>query len=297
MVFVTLGSPWSWRALLGLALTFGCSTEKTVQATVYGVRVDQVEGVTGVSPGFARAALDRAVEHAAVFDPPDAAGGSTLGARLRYAPLEGPTAEVLRVELELEAPAELIAALGERFEATVEFERPGGAIDIERDLPIALERAVAVLQARVELARGQPEAVQRLLADADPEMVLLALDWVTDGRRREHLPSVRPLLEHAEPRVAVRAVECVGDLGGPQDVPALVAAARLVDQAHTGRLYEALAALGGPDAEGFLGFAARNEDNPALAEIAQRALAKVRHEHEMDEAPSPARTGTWRGHR
>ena len=218
-----------------------------------------------------------------------------LGANIWVGEVRTASGAVLRVEVELQEPSELDARLGTGLDATVELERADGTVDLHRDLPVALERAVAVLDAKIVLARDEPEGLVRLLDDEDPEIVLLALEHVTRKRQRERIDGVLPLLRHREPRVAQAAVKCVGQIGAPEHAPLLVEAARLADREHTGELYEALARVGGPEAVGFLVFASRNEDDPALAEVARRALALAQRRGEIDAAEQAAHP--MRGHR
>lgn len=198
----------------------------------------------------------------------------------------------MRLMLNMDVPVDLKGVLDE-LEATVEVERAGGDSSVREDLPMAAERAVAVLDAKVLLART-PRAAASLLRDIDPEIVLIALDWVRDQRDRGATDAVAALLHHRDSRVALLAIEVLGDVGGADEARTLIASARLSDRDHTGRLYEALAALGGPEAEGFLAFAARNEDDPALARLAERALGQARRSAPRTE---PTANAIPRGHR
>jgi HEAT repeat protein len=103
------------------------------------------------------------------------------------------------------------------------------------------------------------------------------------------------LLEHADGRVALLAIECIGEIGGPEHVAALLARIQLADTDQVNRAYDALARLGGPEAEGFLQFAARNEDEPVRRAAAERALQSVAESAIVD----PRRHGRMpnRGHR
>lgn len=205
--------------------------------------------------------------------------GPELAARLRYE--ERATAEgvpVLHAHLVVEPDAPLAAELeaaDEVLDAYVELERRDRTIDLRRDLPIAVERAVALVDTKVTALRGTPDDLRALLADEDPEVVLVTLDGVERRRLRALGDAVFGLVEHAEERVALRAIECLGAVGGEEHAPGLVRLARLADRAHANRLYETLANLGGEHARGFLAFAARNEDDPELASLAERALARV----------------------
>lgn len=226
------------------------------------------------------------------------AGGSgpELAAELRFE--ERTTAEdvpVLRVHLAVEPDATLkaeLAAVGEVLEADVELERRDRTLELRRDLPIAVERALALLDAKVMVARGATADLDRLLGDEDPEVVLVGLDGIERRRHRELADRVLGLVEHPEERVVLRAVECLGVVGGPEHVPGLLRVMPLADPAYANRLYEALANLGGEHARGFLAFAARNEDDPELAKLAERALAML-----DTGAPPSTVASVARGHR
>lgn len=199
---------------------------------------------------------------------------------------------VVRLQVQMDVPPDLAGALDD-LQATVEVARAQGDSAIREDLPLAAHRAASVLDAKVQLARA-PQVAQRFLRDPDPEISLVALDWVEAQRDSDAAAVVAQMLRHPDDRVMLRAVEVLGQVGTVAEVPALIAAARLNDRAHTGRLYEALAALGGPDAEGFLAFAARNEDDPALARLAERAFEVA--QRSVPRAQMPPVTAR-RGHR
>ncbi len=204
---------------------------------------------------------------------------------------------LLRVNLEIEPDDRLateLAAIGLELAAHVELERRDHTIELRRDLPVAVERAIALVDAKVTLARGAPSAVVALLADDDPEVVLVALHGVERRRLTSLGDAVVLLLDHGDERVGLRAVECLGVVGGPEHAPGLLRTARLADRAHANRLYEALANLGGIHARGFLEFAARNEEDPELASQAERALARL-----QSAKPSPVASAdaVARGHR
>ena len=233
--------------------------------------------------------LEDALEGADMFRVAD---GGALDVRAEVLEIRTAQGLVVRVALRMDVPPDLTGVLDE-LEAVVEVERAQGDSAIREDLPMAAERAAAVLDAKVQLARA-PQTVQQLLRSPDPELALIALDWVEAQRVRSAASVVADMLRHPDDRVMLRAVEVLGVVGSTSEVGTLIAAARLSDRAHTGRLYEALAALGGPEAEGFLGFAARNEDDPALARLAERALGEAQGTMPR---PPPAGVATPRGHR
>lgn len=222
--------------------------------------------------------------------------GQELPARLRFE--ERVSAEdvpVLHAHLVIEpdpALAAELAAAEVELEAYVELERRDRTIELQRDLPIAVERAVALVDAKLTSIRGAPADLEALVGDEDPEVVLVALAGVERRRLRTLGDAVFGLVEHSDERVALRAVECLGAVGRPEHAQGLVRVVRLADPAHANRLYDTLANLGGEHARGFLAFAARNEDDPELASLAERALARL-------EAAEPQTTldGVARGHR
>jgi hypothetical protein len=266
---------------------------------VYAVQVSGVEGPGAGSRSRAgdwvRREVEDALRRAEVFAPADDRPELTaLQAVVAYDEIRTRDGQVLRLQIQMERPPALASKLVE-LEATVELEREDGEVELRRDVPVALDRAVGVLEAKLRLAGGGAEASAALLGSDDPELVLLALGWSAAEQHQGNADAIAALLEHADERVRLAAVECLGQLGGPEHVRHLVASARLADRAHTGRLYEALAVLGGEEAYGFLEFAARNEDDPALADVAQRSLEQL-----MAAAELAAMTGgepLARGHR
>jgi hypothetical protein len=194
--------------------------------------------------------------------------------------------------VQLDAPAELRKAFPNGLGVPVSLERTDKTIVLERDLELAAQKAVIVLEAQLRLARNDPGAVQDLLASEDPELVLLGLGWVHDHPDPEAADAVAAVLEHEDDRVALLAIECLGMIGGTRHAEALVRSVRLGDAAQAHRTYEALASLGGPRAREFLEFAARNEEDPRLAAAAIRALEQLH-----DESGGPRPSNVRRGHR
>ncbi|PRQ09278.1 hypothetical protein ENSA7_09700 [Enhygromyxa salina] len=186
----------------------------------------------------------------------------------------------LLVRLSVEAPEQLAAQLGpEGLDVTVLLERDAGQADLSSDLHLATERLAAILQARTDLARGADRAVTRLLESSDPDALILTLEWVRDhpdhAEAREAANRAVELIEHDDERVALLAIEALGQIGGPEHVVVLLDRIQLADTRQANSAYDALANLGGPEAEGFLQFAARNEDEPRRRAAAERALHRV----------------------
>jgi hypothetical protein len=117
---------------------------------------------------------------------------------------------------------------------------------------------------------------------------------VIDHRGREYADEVARLVPHPDERVALRAVECLGVVGEPRHARVLVQTPRLADRAYAQRIYDALARLGGEEAQGFLEFAARNEDDPLMMEVAADALSRL---HGADATTGPQGDSAARGHR
>lgn len=294
---------WSHLLAVAGALVFcapvGCERDEAPKTQAFALRLDDLELEAEMADEITRSRVRELVQEAvattSVFKPAGE-GASELPGELRAQRLRTASgAEVLRVELIVDSPARIRSALGRDLEATVELERTDGEIDPVRDLPVAIGRAVAVLDAKVLLVRGDSATLQRLLAHPDAELVLLTLDWVHAHHMREHGDAVAALVDHTDDRVALRAIECLGVIGTEKHARVLVAHPRLADRAHTGRLYEALARLGGPDAAGFLEFAARNEDDPVMADLARNALARMQEAEESERAAEGKRLA--RGHR
>lgn len=279
--------------LLGLAAAGGCRAPDSTSDAAYTVTLADLQTRSAGSRVDDRAwqtqTLEDALEGADMFRV-----GDRDALEVQAEVLEVRTAHglVVRVALSMDVPQDLTGVLDE-LEAVVEVERAQGDSAIREDLPMAADRAAAVLDAKVQLART-PQTVDALLRSPDAELALIALDWVEAQRVRSAAAVVAEMLRHPDDRVMLRAVEVIGVVGSASEVGTLIAAARLSDRAHTGRLYEALAALGGPEAEGFLGFAARNEDDPALARLAERALDEA--QRTVPRTP-PAAVAVPRGHR
>ncbi len=211
---------------------------------------------------------------------------------------------ILRVDLVATVPSGAQAVLGGELDAIIELERHDGTLSAAEDVPVALGRAAAVLDAKVQLATGATVEARRLLTHEDPEIVVLALEHVARKRWRGLADDVAALLPAGDERIAAAAIEALGAIGGPEHAAVLLKHARLADRDQAQRLYDALASLGGDQAQGFLEFAARNEDDPTLAEVASRALGRLRSGPAAfpEPGPEPAATSAdpargLRGHR
>lgn len=201
-------------------------------------------------------------------------------------------AAVLRLAASGELPAAQRERFGESLDVVVEIESAAGPIDPDAHGAVAVDRMVALLDAKVGLTLDGADAVAHVLAADDGQIKLVALDWIAGHRARQFADDVATLVEHDDPWVALRAIECLALVGGPEHVDALVRRPKLADPAWARRVYDTVAVLGGDDARGFLAFAARNEDDPELAKAAARALAQVG----APPPTAPAR-GRTRGHR
>lgn len=216
--------------------------------------------------------------------------GSGRIAALSYSDVQTTAGAMLRLELAIEDAAE--RARGD-LSATILLERSARSPDLTRDLPVAIERAVAVLEAKAGLRARDAEVAIALLEGDDPELELLALAWIAREQRTDLREAVRAELDDADIEVAKAAIDCLAAIGTDADAAALVAASRLADRDHTERLYAALGTLGGDAAVGFLAFAAENEDDTALAKQARSALDRARSQ----DGGERSRPRIARGHR
>ncbi|MEX1365518.1 MAG: hypothetical protein AB1Z98_20490, partial [Nannocystaceae bacterium] len=108
--------------------------------------------------------------------------GPRLSAQVRFDERElEPGGPVLRVLLSVEPDPELTVALDavdEELEAHVELERRDHTVDLRRDLPFAIHRALAIIDAKITVARGDVHDLEALLASADPEVVIVAMGGI-----------------------------------------------------------------------------------------------------------------------
>lgn len=282
--------------MLGLVLSLAACAPGSREDRGLPVRVEVVEGPGSRSargPWVAHA-IDAALERSDRLRPAHHTDRTSWSGRIEL--MELPDPPRLRLDFGLQGPLTKERSRPLTFEATVELTRRDERVELQRDVPLALAQAVDVLDAKVALHEGDAEAAKALLNGTDAELARLALEWAVVRHQTELLPQVLALLVHPDLEVAVEAVDAVAELGGPEHASALIASARLSDPGHTARLYQALAALGGDEARGFLSFAARNEDDPRLSELAAHALLQARTV--VDEDPSPPdRPRIARGHR
>ncbi|MEZ4383408.1 MAG: HEAT repeat domain-containing protein, partial [Nannocystaceae bacterium] len=180
------------------------------------------------------------------------------------------------LQAQIEVPTGLRPVLGGVIHATVILEREGDGDgdgeSLDEDVAAAAARAFAVLDTRLALARGNPDAVRELLRSDDPELVVLALEWIREHTPADFSADLLALLEHGDARVATLAVECLGYAGDPGLALAIIRHARPMSREHTREVYRALARLRGAESLGYLRFAAANEDDSILREEAERSL-------------------------
>lgn len=271
-----------WIFACGLA---GCGAGDGGRAPV------TVERVLAGSPereASLRAALGAALERSAEFV--DASGrlgalrlavwlsasdqdGPLHAAAVGHGALEdaaSPSPSALFLHVELEVPSDLRS----------QFDVP--AITTRMRLPdtdpaapalaSAAEAALQVLNLRLGVARGRGDAAAALLGADDPELKLLALEWIRDHPGPGLADAVAGQLEQGDPEVVALALEVLTAIGEARHAAAVV---RRVERspALAREGYRALAVLGGADAVGFLRFAAANEDEPGLRAEAERALS------------------------
>lgn len=177
------------------------------------------------------------------------------------------------LQAQLEVPADLRPVLGAVIHATVILERDGASDGLlDEDVATATARSFAVLDTRLALARGDQEVVRGLLEVGDPELVILALEWIRENTPAEFAEDVVGLLAHHDERVTALAVECLGYAADEGMVGPIIRHARPMSRTQTREVYRALARLRGPEALGYLRFAAANEDDSLLREEAERSL-------------------------
>ena len=266
-----------WVVALGLA---GCGATEVGRSPVH---VDRVVAGSPEDEAALREAVTAALDDGRDF----AAASGALGGALRLGAWVSPSdqagprvsaadPEVRPAEMYLHVELEVPARLRSQFDVatiTAQAQLPGG-VTSGPGLASAAQTAVGVLELRLALAAGHSEAAAALLQAEDPELRLLALEWVRDHPSGGLADAVAGQLEHESPQVVVLALEVLAEVGDERHAGAVV---RRVERspglAREG--YRALAALGGPDAVGFLRFATDNEDEPGLHGEAERALARA----------------------
>lgn len=271
----------------------------------YGVRIArvhhrQVDGevvdARGLTPGL-DGSLD-GLHHLAPAGPSHRR--AELGAELwLHEQMNGEGGRDLFLQAQVEVPPRLRGLLGAVVHASVLLERSGGEGAFEEDARTAAERAFIVLDTRFALAEADPEAVRRLLQAEDPELVILALEWIRENAPRDFAAEVVPLLGHGDERVAALAIECLGYSGDPGYAAVIIRNAQPMRRGPMREVYRSLARLRGADALGFLRFAAANEDENSLREEAERALRLALTGIVADPTPGlqPAKQRLARGHR
>ncbi len=304
-------------ALLVLGVVSACTKGEPAR-DVYEVRLISIDGHGGpaVDEDRVRAIFRRSLDAVPSFEVAERDQRSghrvhTLAARLEYRELpdsrrdDSEQGRDLLVRLVVETPAELDAELGEEgLDVTVLLERSADEVELGEDLQLAADRLAAIIQARTDLARRTPGAVGRLLESADPELLVMTLEWIREHADAEEArvaaDRVAELINQDDERVGLLAIEVIGAIGGPEHVAPLLERIRLTDPGQVYRTYDALAQLGGPEAIAFLEFAARNEDVPESRRAAEQALARIASGQTevatSDRAPAGRATLT-RGHR
>lgn len=282
---------------LTLVLTVGCGADASAVPPSFALRIAAVTALPVDGVVLDEAAVRGIVEGAAARSHSLVGKDGTvdLPTWIHIGEIDGQAGgRVLRAEFASQVPAGHQAVLGRSLEAVIELERRDGTLDADEDVPETLARGVSVLDAKLRLLRGGVEDARALLGDDDPEIVVLALEQVGRQRWRDEADRVAALVGHADARVVSAAVECLGIVGGERHATTLLRHVRLADADQTRRLYDTLAALGGDEAQGFLEFAARNEDDPLMADVAERALRRMDGGVAAEVAES---ADTLRGHR
>jgi hypothetical protein len=288
----------------------GCKASEPQSFALRVISID-THGGPALPEDRVRAIVRRSLEHSPSFVPAErdqrsgTTHGDTLVATFEYRELPDASdhGRDLMVRLLVEVPESLAGELGpEGLDITVLLERAAGEADLAYDLQLATDRVATILQARTDLARGTEGAVARLLESRHPDQVdqiIMALEWIRGhahhAQARDSADRVAALLQHQDDRVASLAIECIGEIGGAEHVAALLTRIQVADTDQVNRAYDALARLGGPEAEGFLEFAARNEDEPIRRAAAERALQSVAESAIVD--PRSRSRQPNRGHR
>jgi hypothetical protein len=299
---------------LGLSLGFGsgCREATPQPFHVQVVSIDAHGGPT-LPDERVHGILRRSFEQSPSFAPAERdqrSGGrkDALLATFEYRELPDATdhGRDLMVRLNVQPPEQLAARLGpEGLDVTVLLEREAGEADLAIDLQLATDRLTTILQARTDLALGTPGTVDRLLGSSDPDLMVLGLEWIREHGDLSSRPGdgaewvttadrVAELINHHDEDVGLLALDTIGQIGGPQHVSAVLERIELTNTTQVSRAYDAIAELGGPEAEGFLQFAARNEDEPDRRAAAQRALQRVA---DSDMVGQSRRRHPNRGHR
>jgi len=261
----------AWVVALGLV---GCGATDAGRAPVL---VDRVVASSPDEEVALREAVTGALGRGREFTA--APSGLRLGAWLSSSDQAGPQPSMTRTDLRpaalfLHVELEVPARLRSQFDVptiTAQAELPGAAVS-DAALANAAGAALAVLELRLDLAAGKTEAAVALLRADDPELRLLALEWVRDHPGAALADAVADQLEFEAPQVVMLALEVLVVVGDERHASAVVRRAER-SPGLAREAYRALAALGGPDAVGFLRFATDNEDEPGLREEAERALA------------------------
>jgi hypothetical protein len=257
---------------LGLLLASACGAAEVADVHAFSPHLMDL----APEVAWVEGELQEAVAHTRWLRPTADAETPELPLRLAVVEARGADGEaLLRIEAEGEFPAEYRTRFGRTLDAVVEVESTSGAIDPQTHGAMAVDRAIAVLDAKLGLVLEGEAALEGVLSAPDAQIVILGLDWIAAHRVRARADEVARLVDHEQPLVALRAIECLALVGGPEHVHALVRRPHLADRAYARRIYDAVAQLGGPQALGFLDFAARNEDDPEMADAAAQALARV----------------------
>ncbi|GEM_PF-2318285 len=265
-----------------VAVSLGCRPEGDREEGAYSLHlaavVERSDG-SAQAPARLRSACRRGLAGVDRFDVVGEAGEDVLEAKIFYGELppgEAHEPARLLVYLRVDTPPDLERAVGaDAFDATVLVTREDEK-SLAQDLEHAVKRAAAVLEARVDLVKGEIGQVNELLRSRDPEIVSLVLEWLRLHPSDLYIHEVEQLLVSEHSMVALGAIETIAIVGGPAQVPALLRNLHLGDGGQVHRTYDALGMLGGPDAVAFLEFAVRNEDEPERQSAARQALERAR---------------------
>ena len=153
-------------ALLAVGCGVGCGAPSVSDGTAaYTVSLAELRTRAGgrSDRDWQRQTVEDALEGATMFRVAD--GPASIAANAEISERRDAEGIIVPLRLNMEVPADLTGVVDE-LEATVEVSRAQGDSAIREDLPLAAERAAAVLDAKVELART-PQSAESFLRDPD----------------------------------------------------------------------------------------------------------------------------------
>jgi HEAT repeat protein len=219
------GAPESMR--LAIARVIGCIGRRRdadlvaalLQDPSSPVRRAAVEALARLEPGTAAEPLRLAL--ADESESVRIAAAAALGASESDAvvgDLEG-----LARDEDARVRAAALRSLGRRLSRTALAPARAGALAaLERALGDDALPALAALEALTELGAGDAEAVQRVLARPEPELVCGAIAWTSRHGEPSGLDLLLPCVSHPDWTVRAAAVEALAERGVARALPAIL---------------------------------------------------------------------------